>query len=146
MLELTTLFSRWDIHACLRASPPDSKEPSGQSATQRRLVGLLLALAIALTPAVAPAADTDYRAYRHQVDRETAKTWREHRWIIDPMNQRGRAGGLDLDHIKPVKQCWVEKLPAKECGSLDNLRMLDARRNRSEGCRELCGRPAQQPN
>ena len=112
-------------------------------------VSVRIALAAALIGLAAPAAAEPpaeyptYRAYRAAVDRATELTFRRHGRDIDPMRQRGRAGGLDLDHIVPVKQCWLEGWTPERCGAWDNLRMLEARRNRSEGCREICGRASQ---
>lgn len=98
-------------------------------------------LAISLFAGVAGASDREeYRAYREAVDRETAKTWRENKQLLDPLETRGRARGIDLDHIKPVKQCYLEGLSPQECASVGNLRLMDARLNRREGCRSACGR------
>lgn len=94
-----------------------------------------IAIVIAASPATAWSKDPAYAAYRRAVDRETAKTYRENRAWIDPMGLRGKARGHDLDHITPVKQCWLGGETVKSCAAPTNLRMLDASKNRSEGCR-----------
>lgn len=86
------------------------------------------------------AGEPAYKAYRAEVDRETAATWQKHKAELDPMETRGRARGIDLDHIKPVKQCWLEGLSPKECAAVGNLRLMSAWLNRREGCRAVCGR------
>lgn len=98
---------------------------------------LVLGLLLLPQPAVS---DPLYKAYRQEVDRETAATFLANREQIDPLRTRGRRRGIDLDHIKPVKQCWLEGLAPKDCASLSNLRLMDARLNRAESCRDACGR------
>lgn len=99
---------------------------------------LIFAGALALTSPAA--ADPLYKAYRAEVDRETEITFQKYRAEIDPWHTRGRRRGIDLDHIKSVKQCWLEGLAPKDCASLSNLRLMDARLNRRESCRQACGR------
>lgn len=105
---------------------------------------VLCAPAFAGEPATGNASDrlvaASWRAYRAEVDRETAITWEKHRIELDPMETRGRRFQIDLDHIKPVRQCWLEELPPKECAALGNLRLMSAWLNRLEGCRAVCGR------
>jgi hypothetical protein len=84
--------------------------------------------------------DPLYKAYRQEVDCETAATFLANRDQLDPLRTRGRRHGIDLDHIKSVKQCWLEGLAPKDCAALDNLRLMDAKLNRAESCRQACGR------
>lgn len=83
----------------------------------------------------APRAESPYKKYRREVDRLSNQTYRDHQSSIDPGRRRGKRGRMDLDHILPVKKCYERGMSAEQCASRANLRMLDASRNRSEGCR-----------
>jgi hypothetical protein len=76
-----------------------------------------------------------YQEYRRQVDRETAKAYRENKQTIDPGGQRGKAQGYDLDHKRSVKDCYRSGVSAKACGSAENLQVVPKHQNRSEGCK-----------
>ena len=80
-------------------------------------------------------APSAYREYRREVDRMSNANYRQHRSSLDPGHMRGRRGHMDLDHVTPVKQCFDRGMSAAQCANPGNLRMLDAHRNRSEGCR-----------
>jgi hypothetical protein len=102
----------------------------------RSLVAAVVAVYLML--AVAPAWADGYAAYRHEVRRLTERTYRRHRAAIDPGRMRGRRAGVDLDHYPTsIRQCYIRHVPAATCASQDNLRMLDSRRNRAEGCRAV---------
>lgn len=99
-------------------------------------VALAAAIFLAATNVTArTACQSAYCAYRQEVERQTEANYKRHRDTIDPLRLRGRQHGYDLDHIIPVKQCWLRKMTADECAAPTNLRILDARKNRSEGCR-----------
>ena len=97
----------------------------------------LTIIAVALTLCTAVDArtrpDTEYSRYRHEVDRLTAQTYRQHRAEIDPWRLRGH--GFDLDHASPVKCGFVYRLPPAEVAAASNLRMIPSSQNRSEGAR-----------
>lgn len=76
-----------------------------------------------------------YQAYRKDVDRETKRNFQENRAVIDPGGVRGRAGGHDLDHATPAKCGFIYGIPASEIAKAENLRVLPANQNRSEGAR-----------
>lgn len=92
-------------------------------------------LAAALLVASPALADDAYRAYRHEVNKVTEIEYRAYREQIDPQHLRGKPHGYDLDHIQPVKVCYIKEIPAEVCGAHWNLRVIPAHDNRSEGCR-----------
>ena len=75
----------------------------------------------------------EYKKYRGKVNRMSEKTYVEHIDIINPNRHprtiSGVDGGYQLDHIKPVRQCFEEGISIQEASSLDNLRMLPWRDN-----------------
>lgn len=80
-----------------------------------------------------------YQTYRHEVDRLTGRTYREHRDEIDPGHLRGRARGYDLDHAFTVRCAYAWGLPAADVASVSNLRIVTASANRSDGARGCKG-------
>jgi hypothetical protein len=70
----------------------------------------------------------EYKTYARKVHRLSGKVYNEHIDIINPERHirtlNGVDGGWQLDHIKPIKECFLSGLPAEEAASLDNLRML----------------------
>jgi hypothetical protein len=113
----------------------------------RQLFGLLIAgmllvteheaNARSLSEARAPRAEvvSDYKAYRHLVDRETAVIYRSYRATIDPQGLRGKLHGYDLDHILSVKDCYRTGMTVQACSSPTNLQVIPAYENRSMGCK-----------
>ncbi|MBN9525737.1 MAG: hypothetical protein J0H82_06030 [Alphaproteobacteria bacterium] len=95
----------------------------------------VLAMALSVAPAASWAKDPAYAAYRAEVRKHTEKSYTANKALIDPSGERGKASGKDLDHIKPVKQCFLTGQSASSCGAASNLRVIDAGKNRSEGCR-----------
>ena len=75
----------------------------------------------------------EYRLYRNNVARLTERNYVEY---IDDINPRryprtiaGVEGGYQLDHIKPVRECFDEGVAPEEAASVHNLRMLPWREN-----------------
>lgn len=75
----------------------------------------------------------EYKSYRGKVDRLTEKTYAANFDIINPNKVprtiAGVDGGYQLDHIKPVRQCFDEGISVEEASSVDNLRMLPWKEN-----------------
>lgn len=74
----------------------------------------------------------DYRAYLERVRVLTERV----RFSIPNYDEskRGRSGcggAYQIDHIKPILDCWYEGLPAEEAASLDNLRFIPWEENQS---------------
>jgi len=95
----------------------------------------LILVAAASWSSLAISKDANYQAYRKDVVKESNKNYRANKDTIDPGRERGKAAGKDLDHIKSVKDCYKDGTSASACASPNNLRILDASQNRSEGCR-----------
>lgn len=70
-----------------------------------------------------------------EVRKHTERSCLADRTTVDPFGQRGRNAGKDLDHIVPVKQCYLSGQSPSSCGAASNLRVMDAGQNRSEGRR-----------
>lgn len=74
-----------------------------------------------------------YRKYRNCVARLTEKCYVENMEIINPEKHprtiAGVEGGWQLDHIKPVRQCFDEGISPEQASSVENLRMLPWRDN-----------------
>ena len=79
------------------------------------------------------AAPTQYKSYRHEVDKLTNQNFRANKGIIDPGSRRGR--GYDLDHKTAVKECFNRGMSAASCAAPSNLQMLNSHTNRSVGCK-----------
>ena len=75
----------------------------------------------------------DYKDYKNAVYRLSQKVYEENIEIINPNNYpRTRMGveeGWQLDHIKPVIECFREGITIEEASSISNLRMLPWKEN-----------------
>ena len=75
----------------------------------------------------------DYKNYKNAVYRLSHKIYEENKDIINPNNyprsRMGIEGGWQLDHIKPVIECFREGLSIEETSNISNLRMLPWREN-----------------
>ncbi len=75
----------------------------------------------------------EYRRYRNNVARLTEWTYVEYMEVINPDKHprtiAGVEGGWQLDHIKPVRECFDEGVPPEEAAHVSNLRMLPWREN-----------------
>ena len=70
----------------------------------------------------------NYRDYKNAVYRLSQKVYEEYKDQINPNNyprtKMGVEGGWQLDHIKPVIECFKEGVSIEEASNLNNLRML----------------------
>ena len=48
------------------------------------------------------------------------------RWQVKDTNPDT---ALSIEHIKPVVECWVEKIPIKEAADMSNLEVITMREN-----------------
>lgn len=78
-----------------------------------------------------------YAAFRREVVRETANTYRRHRASIDPVSLRGKLHGYDLDHIQSVRDCHRIGMTVQACAAPSNLQIIPAHENRSMGCKSV---------
>ena len=69
-----------------------------------------------------------YKRYKNKVHRLSEKVYKENKSTINPQNYpRTRAGiadGYQLDHIKPINQCFIECISEEEASQLSNLRIV----------------------
>jgi hypothetical protein len=70
----------------------------------------------------------EYKKYSRTVHALSQKVYEQNMNIINPNNYPrtlcGIDGGWQLDHIKPIKECFQQGLSPTEAASLTNLRML----------------------
>jgi len=75
----------------------------------------------------------EYKRYKNKVGNLTEKTYKENIDIINPNRYTrtiaGVENGWQLDHIKPVRECFDQGLSPEEASSLENLRMLPWKEN-----------------
>lgn len=69
-----------------------------------------------------------FKDYKNAVHRASHKTYLNNKQIINPHNhprtRMGVDGGWQLDHIKPVAECFQNGISVTEASHVDNLRML----------------------
>lgn len=74
-----------------------------------------------------------YKRYKALVHRLSGKTYHENIDIINPERHprtlNGVDGGWQLDHIKTIKECFEQGIPAEEVATVSNLRMLPWQQN-----------------
>jgi hypothetical protein len=74
-----------------------------------------------------------YKKYRNIVDKLTEKEYVKHYNQINPSGYprtiHGTDGGYQLDHIKPVRQCFDEGIDPSLVANVENLRMLPWKEN-----------------
>lgn len=74
--------------------------------------------------------------YSRKVRWISEKTYRANIKTLNPANHiRGRMGipgAYQLDHIKSVKDCFLEGMTAEQAGALENLQMLTWEHNRQK--------------
>ena len=75
----------------------------------------------------------DYKDYKNAVYRLSQKVYEENIETINPNNyprtRMGVDGGWQLDHIKPVIDCFREGITIEEASNINNLRMLPWKEN-----------------
>jgi hypothetical protein len=82
----------------------------------------------------------EYRSYRNNVARLTERNYVEHIDVINPDRHprtiAGVDGGYQLDHIKPVRECFDEGIAPEAAAAVQNLRMLPWRENLARNKRD----------
>ena len=75
----------------------------------------------------------EYADYKKVVYKLSNQVYNSNKEIINPDNyprtRMGVAGGWQLDHIKPVNECFKEGMSAEKAADVSNLRMLTWREN-----------------
>lgn len=75
----------------------------------------------------------DYKNYKNAVYRMSQKVYEDNIETINPNNytrtRMGVEGGWQLDHIKPVIECFREEITIEEASDISNLRMLPWKEN-----------------
>lgn len=75
----------------------------------------------------------DYKDYKNAVYRMSQKVYEKNIETINPNNyprtRMGVEGGWQLDHIKPVIECFKDNIAPEEAAAISNLRMLPWREN-----------------
>lgn len=74
-----------------------------------------------------------YRAYCSIVYSLTNKVYEKNKHILNPTNKTrgicGIEGNYQVDHVKPIKMCFIEGLTVEECASLNNLQFISWEQN-----------------
>ena len=74
-----------------------------------------------------------YKKYKGKVHRLSEKIYMKHKEQINPNNYKrtlcGVTGGYQLDHIKPIWDCFEQGVPPEQVADISNLRMLPWREN-----------------
>lgn len=75
----------------------------------------------------------EYKTYARKVHRLSSKTYSENIDIINPNRYNrtlcGVEGGWQLDHIIPIKECYIKGMSPEEASKIENLRMLPWKEN-----------------
>ena len=77
----------------------------------------------------------EWLEYNSRARNASEKTYRKHKHILNPDNKpRGKmgvAGAYQLDHIKPLRQCFDEGISPEESAALSNLQFITWQNNLS---------------
>lgn len=72
--------------------------------------------------------DPGYKRFKQQVYSLTEKTYVNNIDILNPQGLPrtlcGVEGGYQLDHKKPIKECYIEGMTVEETSSIDNLELI----------------------
>lgn len=75
----------------------------------------------------------NYKKYKNAVYRLSQIVYNENKNIINPNNyprtKMGVQGGWQLDHIKPISECFNEGISIQDAADVKNLRMLPWKEN-----------------
>ena len=75
----------------------------------------------------------EFSDYKKLVYKLSNKNYNNNKSIINPNNylrtRMSISNGWQLDHIKPVNECFKEGIPPEEASSIENLRMLPWKTN-----------------
>lgn len=74
-----------------------------------------------------------WNAYRQRVRWLTAKSYKEHRELINPFNLKRGVHDWHLDHRVPVIEGFLKNIPPEIIAAKENLQMLPAFENLSKG-------------
>lgn len=70
----------------------------------------------------------EYLQYERKVRIATRKIHQTHKQILNPKNlpigRSGEGGAHQIDHIRSVKECYLQNIPVEECASLENLQVI----------------------
>lgn len=76
---------------------------------------------------------SEYSKYKYQVIKETNKTLKMN--ILKDIDKRGKyTGCMNVDHIYPIKEGFINHIPPIIIGHISNLQMLDVTENRKKRC------------
>jgi hypothetical protein len=69
-----------------------------------------------------------FESYYRRVRAVTRKLYRKNKEIINPRNlplgRSGTPGTYQVDHIRSVKECFLQDVPVEECAALENLQVI----------------------
>ena len=70
----------------------------------------------------------EWLEYNCKARNASEKTYRKHKHILNPDNlprgKMGVSGAYQLDHIKPLRQCFDEGMPVEKSAALENLQFI----------------------
>ena len=78
-----------------------------------------------------------YNLYKNYVLTQTRRLYSEHKHVINPKNLLITRVDLhedahNLDHVVPIVYCWENRIDPDLCASLENIRVMKARKNISK--------------
>jgi len=75
----------------------------------------------------------EWKLYKSAVNKLTKQHYKQHKSKINPNNlptgRAGTEGAYHIDHIVPIKYCYINQIPIELCAHPDNLQMLGWREN-----------------
>lgn len=76
---------------------------------------------------------SEWKIYKSYVTKLTRSTYLIHKLTINPNNLPQGKAGIDgayhLDHIVPIRYCFIHNIPGELCAHQDNLQLLGWREN-----------------
>ena len=78
---------------------------------------------------------TLWEEYRTKVRRLTEKTYKQHKFEINPLNLKRGMKTFHLDHKMPIIEGFLQGIPAEQIAAKENLQILPAFDNISKGRR-----------
>lgn len=76
---------------------------------------------------------TLWEEYRTKVRRLTEKTYKQHKFEINPLNLKRGVRTFHLDHRMPIIEGFLQGIPAEQIAAKENLQILPAFDNLSKG-------------
>ena len=71
---------------------------------------------------------SEFQKYKNRVHRLSERIYVDNKDILNPENKPrtlcGVKGGYQLDHIKSIKECFIDNISEEDCSKLENLQFI----------------------